>query len=476
MIKLFIVGVLCAFGSAVASAQADAPPIDVHVDERVELISIVFRLAGNPEYGQGRVDRYIADVKEHFGPFWDHTAPLQAANLRKTRGVSYDAPMSLAVHLDGIANLRGRVPLDPLPEAVDARWRPDELERFLREARRFVEESDAAAFFEVHRPFYEETARRLGRLLQREARLEWFDAFFGAKPAATFTVIPALVNGGSCYGPHARIDGVEELYCVLGVWQTDAEGLPDFDRGCVDTVIHEFSHSYVNPVVDAHADAFAPSGERIFPHVKDEMQRIAYGSWRTVLYESLVRAAVIRYLRTTEGRGAAGRQVLEEEDRGFAWMGELADLFDEYEADRETYPSFDSFVPRIVAFFDAYAGRFDEEMKADAANRPKVVSLSPENGAAGVSPNTTELRVTFDRPMKAGFSWCGGGAHYPEVPDGQRPHWTADRKTCVLPVRLKPNWRYTLGLNSPSYTGFTSAEGVSLKPVAYTFATAASSE
>jgi len=65
----------------------------------------------------------------------------------------------------------------------------------------------------------------------------------------------------------------------------------------------------------------------------------------------------------------------------------------------------------------------------------------------------------------------GGGAHFPKVPDGQKPRWSEDRKTCVLAVELKANWEYRLGLNSPSHKNFQSAGGVPLDPILYTFKT-----
>ena len=43
----------------------------------------------------------------------------------------------------------------------------------------------------------------------------------------------------------------------------------------------------------------------------------------------------------------------------------------------------------------------------------------------------------------------------------------------MLPVELKPNSQYRLGLNSPSHKNFKSADGVPLAPVVYTFKTSA---
>ena len=104
---------------------------------------------------------------------------------------------------------------------------------------------------------------------------------------------------------------------------------------------------------------------------------------------------------------------------------------------------------------------------------PRIVSVTPAIGAQDVSPDLKELRVTFNMPMAEGFSWTGGGPQFPTIPEGKKPFWTEDHKTCVLPVELKPNSQYRLGLNSPSFKNFKSADGVPLTPVAYTFKTSA---
>ena len=104
---------------------------------------------------------------------------------------------------------------------------------------------------------------------------------------------------------------------------------------------------------------------------------------------------------------------------------------------------------------------------------PRIVSINPRNETNNVSPDLKELRVTFDMPMGEGCSWTGGGPDFPKIPDGKKPYWTDDHKTCVLPVELKPNQQYLMGLNSPSYKNFQSAGGVPLPPTKYTFKTGA---
>jgi len=103
--------------------------------------------------------------------------------------------------------------------------------------------------------------------------------------------------------------------------------------------------------------------------------------------------------------------------------------------------------------------------------KPAIVSMDPPNGATNVDPNLKEIRVTFNVEMGGGFSWCGGGANFPESPEGGRARWSEDKKTCFRPVQLKPNWDYRLGINAYSFKNFSSAWGVPVDPVSYTFTT-----
>lgn len=456
--------------TAGGARAGQSPELDVRVDRRVELVSIIFRLAGNKEYNQGRVQSYIDDVEAHFGKYRDHDTIRFARSLRDIRSISYDACMSMAVHMMDGPMLEGRLPFDPRPESLEKRWTSADAQRFVEAAAQFARDTHFADFYDKHRPLYDATAGRMEAVLKEHARLEWFDAFFGTPPGASFIVALGMLNGGQCYGPHVVLpDGSKELWCVLGVWKTDAEGAPAFDKAVVATIAHEFCHSYTNPLVDKHESELRAAGEKIFPQVAEAMSKQAYGTWKTMMYESLVRASVVRYVRATEGEEAAKQQVEYDKGRQFLWVGELADVLGEYEQQREQYPTLEAFIPKVVEFFNGYAEGFAKEQAADNADRPHVVKMSPENGAVGVDPKTKQIRITFDRKMFDAWSVVGGGENFPEI-DGDI-HYANNKKTLIIPVKLKPNWTYEFGLNSESNTFFKSADGVPLEPVRVTFTT-----
>ena len=479
-----------------AAEPPKQPSVRVTVDPRVELLSVIFRLAGNSEYSQGRVASYTNDVEKQFGEFRDHPAVELAAKLRRTRGVSYDACMSMAVHLTDAYTLEEKVPFEPWPNDLDGRWPPEGARQFLELARRFVKDSSFKEFIEAHQPLYRTTESRMEAVLKEHAHLEWFGEFFGERPQADFTVALGLLNGGCCYGPRCRtVDGREQLYCILGVWKTDAEGLPQFDGDMLGTVVHEFCHSYTNAIVDRYAAELKSAGEKILPHVESAMRRQGYGNWKTMMYESMVRASVVRYTYKHAGPAAARRAIENEKKRQFLWIGELSGLLAEYETHRDQYATLDAFFPKVVTFFDRYADelaarretspegffariagamkqRAEDLLKeqALAARRPKVVSMTPPNGAGDVDPALAAIQVVFDRPMQDGsWSMCGSGPHFPEL--SGEPAYHSTRTIWTVPVKLKPDWSYQLMLNSEHFDNFRSQQGVPLLPVNVTFTT-----
>jgi hypothetical protein len=452
------------------SFQATQPALTASVDPRVELLSIVFRLAGNPEYNMpNSASPYAEDVARYFGPFREHAVVQAAQRLRAKRGVSYDAVMSLALHLTAPPELKERVPFDAPPPRLDRRWQANEAREFLAQLRAFAAESRFAEFVAAHRALYEEAGARLTREVNRAQYLAWFDKFFGARPRARFYVYVGLLNGGGNYGVGIRFaDGAEEITPVIGAWRFDADGMPMFDAAIEDTVAHEFCHSYTNAFVDAHAAALEKPGRQLYDTCATVMADQAYGDWKTMLYESLVRACTVRYMQASGGDARARRQREYEEGRGFVWTGELAELLGTYEREREKYATFDAFMPRVIAFFEAYAPK----AAARAAQAPHVVRSTPDSGADDVDPQLALLTVAFDRPMQdQSWSVVGGGPHFPEL--AGKPSYDKERKVFSVAVRLKPDWSYEFWLNRGEYMAFRSAEGVPLAPVHVTFRTRA---
>jgi hypothetical protein len=433
----------------------------VGVDLRVELLTIVFRLAGNPEYQRCDVPRYAAALDAYFAPFRDHEAVELARALRNSRGAGYDAPMSLAVHLTDAAAPRPRIAFAEA-RALDPRWRDPRTAPFVRALRRFVTDSRAEAFFASQRALHDSAAARLGRLLEAGVDFAWFDRFFGERAGAAFHAVAGVCNGGNSFGVRFVRGRREELYAVLGVFRTDSAGWPLFPPAMVGTVIHEFSHSYVNPTLARAERELGRGAEALYAATAAAMRAQAYGSAATVLNETFVRAATIRYLLAHDGEDAARAATLNEQGRGFVWMPEAVVLLGAYERDRERYPTFAAFLPRIAAWTDSVGPHAAALVAAYEARRPRVVSITPADGAVDVDPATTTFTVRFDRRMRRSYSinlGPGGRATFPDITGAA---WDSTGTVFTLSVELQPGRSYEFRLNRSGGGGFVSEEGVAL--------------
>lgn len=344
----------------IRSVQAGDVNIDVSVDPRTELMSIIFRLAGNKEYNACRIPKYDRAIQKYFKPYKSHSAVKFAAELRKKRGMGYNAPMSLAVHVDKVPDLNELVSLDPSPTELDSRWQAEEAREFLEKARLFAQESNFGKFYNYNKPMYDKAVSDLTLLLENQAHFEWFGDFFRQENKPHLSVVLGLANGSNSYAASVVIKGKKCFYSVMGVWRRDLFGNPEFHRGHVGTIHHELCHSYSNPIVFKYRDELRAAGQRMFPKLQGKMRRQAYAEWQTMMCEYVVRVCTIRYYKKYE-TSRVKRIIKYDINRGFVGMRELNEVVSKYEDEREKYPTFESFFPRVVEFFNEYSKEFRSE-------------------------------------------------------------------------------------------------------------------
>jgi hypothetical protein len=393
VLLLIFVPVLCQYNLSVslgaAGTKSEQLPLRVEVDSRVELMSVIFRLAGNPEYNKAKLDSYTNDVEKQFGKFRAHPAVKLAQKLRQAQGISYDACMNMAVHITDTQKCQERIPFEPRPESLEFRWTPDSARQFLTAARQFVKDSNFNDFFSAHRSLYQTAQLRLEDFLKKNAHIEWFDEYFGARPEANFTIFLGLLNGPNNYGATFHTpDGKEELYCILGIWKTDDKGLPVFDDSMMETIVHEFCHSYVGPFI-AKYKMEIDKCSKLFEPVADRMIAQAYGSWQTCVNEHIVRALTTRYAYLKVSKEAGDNYLKYQRQNGFFYVPALCESLKNYEKNRDKYRAFADFYPELIKVFenlsqqdlgkDFYFIPYEGTINAVGQDKKSVILIVPTN-------------------------------------------------------------------------------------------------
>jgi len=453
--------------------------LEVRVDRRFELMSIVFRLADFQEYRMGGIEDYNAAVDAHFGAFKDHAAVKLARELRSQLG--YDAIPSLALRVVDARTFRPALDLKAPATGLDARWKPEVASKFLDAMAAFARDTRSEAFFTAQAPFYEKLVQGCRQGLVRHLDQAWFTRTFGRRDRDTFTLGVAPLNGGGNYGPHVPNQRKgQDLFALIGTPRAAAGQVPDFPETYLPTLVHEFLHSFANPWVERHLPELQASGEALNAPVAELMRRQAYGKGETALKESLVRAFTIRYFRDHGNAKTADAEGQRDGERGFYWVRPLAQLLGEYGEQRVRYRDLEAFSPRLVEAFQGWAVQAEtmsaEAVKAENARLeqlyaagPRLVSLEPAPGAKDVDPASSLLRLTFDRPMAGGMAVVRTNDPFPEMQG--KGQWDAEGKVLSFTVRLKPATTYGFWLNATGFIGFRDREGRPLRPTQVTFTT-----
>ncbi len=420
------------------------------VDERVELLSIVFRLAGNEEYNQENNLKYTQSIHKHFDRFKNHPLIRYAQEVRDSSGVAYDAVMSMAISVQQPPSLAPIVPFSrTLP---DTRWDVASATKFVKLLQQFYKDADCKAFFLSNAGNYKLAEQRFN-ILFKKLDVDWYYKYYGKSPDEDFHVVVGLGNGGGNYGPQITMpDKTKKVYAIVGSWSFDSTGNPLFEnQDYLPDLIHEFNHSFVNYLTDNNERSLQHAGETIYEEVQEKMRKQQYGSWGTMMSEALVRASVIRYLMTHDPNPRSARKELNEQlASGFTWMRELVNLLGRYEHERAKYPTLESLMPEIIHFYDSLAPKI-KTMNFnvhDAQHIAHVISVQPfKDNDMAVSPGIKEIVFNFDKQLDGVRYFFGpgksGGEHYPE-PISFR--FANDDKTIIMETKLKPNTEYEVNM------------------------------
>ena len=307
--------------------------IDAVVDKRVELLSIVMRLAGANEYRVAETP-YAKAIDKTFGPFKNHPAVRMTAELRAKHGISFDAPMVFAVHLDGVYALHDA---DEIAQ-LDKRWAGVDLEAYAAALRSFAADTKLADYFSANEAEAELAALR--KLVNTDNPVPFFEQLFGKRGSHT-VVLGRLLGTNNVGVRHG-----DDRYQILTM-----PTLP--------ILVHEMAHSYINPAFEKHHAELERAGSALYALFAPSMRAQNYADWQTMFNEAGVRALTVLFMRQVKGDVAGAAAARDELRASFVWTNELVELFRKYQRDRATYADFDAFMPQVVAFFDGLAKQYD---------------------------------------------------------------------------------------------------------------------
>ena len=434
--------------------------ISVITDERVELTSAVFRLAGIPEYTDGEVVPYNAAIDEQFDDYKDNALFKYIRKLRNEDRLGYASVAASAFY---ITIQDGKVSVDPTRDISDLtgkgkQWASDsKFRKYVRLLNNFYQESNFAQFYNSQAQAYSEQIEKAATLFDN-INGEWFANFYGVEFVAPRVYI-ALGNGKHNY----FVNGVDGSYdIVLG-----AKRYYLIDT-LLPVIIHEICHKYSNPITDAmYSDIEGDFATFLSDDdITARLANIGYRDTKTVAIEWFTNLCTVMYLQDNVPL-LAGYHAAKLRDNGFIWLPATIKSMEEYSTNRELYPALSNYAPKIVQCINEFGSNYSEYKMAYLNSNPQVVEVSPTDFQTLVN-NNGEVKVRFSKPMMI-YAYTLGmpqsvGEGYTKVPmqPDKEPYWS-DETTFVFYVDIN-SWdsiaKYVIELQSE---GFMTSDYTHLK-------------
>jgi hypothetical protein len=434
-------------------------PIEVRVDPRVELFTLVARLAEYDEYNMpSSRSAYSARAEKYFAPHRNHAAVKMARKLRYDVGIGFDAVTTLAVHVKDAKMLEELVPFSPLPKRVSARWTPATARAFVASLRSFVKDTNFDRFMKSERAYFAQVVGPLSRLINDNGVASKIYDFYGFRPVKPPVAIVGLLCGGGNYGVSVEYGaGVFEMLPILGASGFDSKGVPSFSESELPLVIHEFSHAFVNHLVDDYMVELSPRMRKYFPKLLQSFKAGAYGAEDAILYETFVRICVQYLMDSHFSKEVANQNLIEDRQRGFLWVGDIVPELHRYSENRARYKKLVHFFPELVKKF------VQVTQYPDALYRrcPEILDIKTEWSDGGGDVELVKISVRYSMPMDVKSRGMSFDPQDIEVVE--KTQFADDGMSSILVVKVKKGKSYKLQLNAQGW-GYVSQSGYPVLP------------
>ena len=317
--------------------------VTVGVDYRIEALAIG-QLLADYQILTSLESEYKKEILTRFSGLKDHPL-VDYIRINTQKGVAFEKPVYMVLLLGD-----DLVPAFELPDYVNKIvGGHDKYIEFSRLFAEFYKSTEFQQFATDKEDYFVQLVSNEADKIRELGTTGQIAEYYGyRKNAFKILISPLLHNGG--YGPAIQeADSIFVTYNVMGPRSIDEEENFFFgDEEYYRLIMwHEFSHSYLNKIIDNNFGELSRFSSMFYP-IQDQMEKLAYGSWKICMYEHLVRAATIRLTDLYVSSDEAVQMMDKEIERGFIYLPKFVGALEEYESNRDKYPVIDSIYPVLL--------------------------------------------------------------------------------------------------------------------------------
>ncbi len=342
------------------------------IDPRIELFNIIAMQAGHHGMTLSNIS-YKKECLDYFTPYKKLEAPkLLFETWRKGWGV--DDPMFFLLYLDHDFNLK-----KGLDEGIVKRGGGiAQIKKLANSFKEFAEASNFQSFFNtIQKDFYQQTLSNTKYNFKDFHGVKYLEDYYGQK-CNSYTVILNINSGYGNFGKQVPTTTGVDLYAIVET-NTSFGNLPTYfpTISTVDLILHEFSHGFVNPVLDQFKNELHKS-KNLYKPIAKSMQFQAYRDWNVTVIEHVVRAIVTRITAQIYGeafnKSSFYKLMIA---RRFIYADAIIAKLKVYEENRHFYKNFTVFGSELIKVFDSISKEYviEKQQKVDHVRNTEILKV-----------------------------------------------------------------------------------------------------
>ena len=322
--------------------------IAITVDFRTELLGIIEIISPQYKLIAGHTlnplgNKFIYDnIIEKFSRYSNHKLIKLFDEITQKYGFVKDSLVHMFLELDN------DLKIDKLSDYIMKQLNYDnKIYDFISLLPSFANEIGFYDYYSNNEKFYLDCINSISSNINSIKFSKFLSNYFGyLDKELVINAIP--FNSYSCYSANTENKVISSLGITQLSKSDDLYGTWELYKGdMIQICNHEFCHSYINPLT-AKYDL---SGITLFDDIKEKMLQFGYDDIATIINEHVVRAIEIRSIKLLNLGEEKYKNVINRyKSIGFIYIEPIIELLEQYEAQRDTYKTFNMFYDNIINF------------------------------------------------------------------------------------------------------------------------------
>lgn len=224
------------------------------------------------------------------------------------------------------------------------------LDEFRKELIKFNQDTLFQKYLKAVKPLNEKVLSQVKNSKSIDKLPLYLEEYYGKKLNSYNLILSPLLHAGGFNAEIINENGEKEVYALLGP-NGEIDFVPYFDKDFIETdlILHEFGHSFVNPLIEKYDKNIESLSSKYLTKELEENAKIqGYSEWKYIFNELLLRATTIHITKQRFGKKKAKKLLDFEKSIGFGLVENIVEILKEYELNKKKYDTFDKFYPILI--------------------------------------------------------------------------------------------------------------------------------